>query len=403
MCGESLMRRGFSRLKDPLLLICVSQFCIAMGENLIEPILPLFAMSFNISYAIVGLVVSSFGFTRVVGEIPGGILTDRIGRKPLILLGYVLSSASHVIGGFSQSYIELMVSRMILGMGSAIQLTASLTYIGDITSTRERGKHVALFQSTYSIAGIIGPTLGGIISSFFNMRSIFFFSTLISAIGVLLVLFISDRNEETKSFRAFPKASNIIALVKNFKILALCASCFVMFFIITSIRGTLIPLYGVQELGLDPYQIGLILSIFSVTNLLNLLFIGHRFERLIKRSLLLTLSLLTCAVSLYLLSFSSDLFNFALLSAPLGFGLGLLQPVPFALLLDYTNPSNIGLAMGVLRTIGDLGIVFGPIMVGRLMDIGQTIWVFYISAFFIGLLSVITWFVFHSENKHLTV
>ena len=168
------MRRGFSRLRDPLLLICVSQFCIAMGETLIEPILPLFAMSFNISYAIVGLVASS-GFTRVVGEIPGGILTDRIGKKLLILLGYVLSSASYVIGGFSQSYIELMVSRMILGMVSAIQLTASLTYIGDITTTREREKHVALFQSTYSIAGIIGPTLGGIISSFFNMRSIFFF------------------------------------------------------------------------------------------------------------------------------------------------------------------------------------------------------------------------------------
>jgi len=176
-----------------------------------------------------------------------------------------------------------------------------------------------------------------------------------------------------------------------------------LFFIITSIRETLIPLYGVQELGLDPYQIGLILSIFAVTNLLNLLFIGHRFERLISRSLLLALSLLTCAVSLYLLSFSSDLFSFALLSTPLGFGLGLLQSVPFALLLDYTDLNNIGLAMGVLRTVCDLGIVFGPIMVGSLMDIGQTILVFYISAFFIGLLSVITWFVFHSENKQLTV
>ena len=97
-----------------------------------------------------GLVVSSFGFTRVVGEIPGSILTDRIGRTPLILLGYVLSSASHMIGGFSQSHIELMVFRMILGMGSGIQLTASLTCIGDITSSKDRRKHVALFQSTYS-------------------------------------------------------------------------------------------------------------------------------------------------------------------------------------------------------------------------------------------------------------
>jgi MFS family permease len=157
---------------------------MAIGMGLVDPVLPTYAYSFNISYTLVGVIMSSFGLTRIFVEIPGGLLTDRLGQKSMMLVGNGLAVGSHLLAGFATTALALTVSRMIMGAGSALSLIATLMYVMDIAPVGQKSRYLAMFQSTFSIAGILGPTLGGFISDMRGVRAIFGVSTLVSLVGV---------------------------------------------------------------------------------------------------------------------------------------------------------------------------------------------------------------------------
>jgi MFS family permease len=191
----------------------------------------------------------------------------------------------------------------------------------------------------------------------------------------------------------------LLDVLRNPKVLALGGACFVLFFLFTSIRGTMIPLYGTDTLALTSVQIGLLFSVTSMIIMVMLLFLSHRLERFVRRSVLLPLSLLFCSVSVFLIVFAADFLSFILVLVPLSIGLGILQPLPFAMVGDYAQSKTIGITMGVLRTVGDLGIILGPIIVGWLLDLGHNLYVFYLIAAIVGLFSLVTWVVFIKRTQ----
>jgi len=398
---RGLMKSRVLDFSNPLVLISLSQLTLSMAFTLTDPILPLYASSFNISYTLVGLVMSSFGFTRIFCEIPGGLLMNRIGRKSLLIIGFVVSSISQVIAGVAQSYIELAISRMMIGVGSALELTASLTLIGDMSTKEDRQRNIARYQGAATSAQIIGPIIGGVISDIAGLRSIFFISALLCAIGVLVVsrIRIQDESKLDKSKSLVPAAFDFKRTLGDLRVVAVSASAFAMFLLFSSIRGTMIPLYGAGVLDLNSTEIGLIFSCTSLTIFLVLFFVTNRLERVFGRARLLSISLLVCSLAVLTISLSSDFTTFVIASIPLGVGFGLLQPIPFAMIIDLSEPVNRGLMMGTLRTIADLGIIIGPTSVGWLMSLDQPLWVFYLISAIVGAFSLLTWTVFRRPRK----
>lgn len=387
--------RGTIDVKHPLLLICLAQFCLSTGMSLVEPIMPLYASSFHVSYIMVGLVMASFGMSRVFVEIPGGMLADRFGTKPVMIGGYVLSVASHLLAGFAQTVVELMATRMLIGTGSALSFTASMVYVTEMATVDKRSRYIALLQSTFNIAGIIGPTVGGVISETFGLRIIFFVSAALSLIGILLVQAMKAHEKGSPSEEGTDRSGlGFRDIVTDLRILTLSASCFLMFFLFSSIRGTMIPLYGVEELGLSSVEIGLIFSLTSAITVFGLLFVTHRLETRIGRSMLLPLSLLICSMAVFLLSFASNFITLAAFVLPLGIGMSILQPTSFTMISDHAQPAIRGLTLGFSRTIAALGIIVGSTMAGWLMDLGQQFVGFLLTGGILSLFSFFTYFVF---------
>lgn len=394
-----IMGRRWDIKNNPLLLISLSQLCVSIGRNLVNPIFPLYASSFNISYTIVGLVMSSFGISRLFVEIPGGVLTDRIGRKPMIIFGYLLSIASHLIAGFAQTPLVLAISRMLMGAGSALTLTAGTVYVTEIATRDNRTRDLALFQSTLSIAGIVGPTLGGLISDSLGIRNIFFISAATSFIGVILAYMLRSREEVSRPEEEPSQSTfSIREIITERRMIILSASCFMMFFLFSSIRGTMIPVYGAEELKLSSFGIGVAFSVTSVTTVVGLILLTHRLEDRLGRSKLLPLGLLICSISVFLISFASNLVTLSILVIPLGLGFSILQPTVFAMISDYAEPENRGLTMGISRTVAAFGIVIGPTMVGGLIDLGQPLLAFYIISGILCLFSILTYVVFRKPK-----
>ncbi|KON30331.1 hypothetical protein AC480_01310, partial [miscellaneous Crenarchaeota group archaeon SMTZ1-55] len=109
---------------------------------------------------------------------------------------------------------------------------------------------------------------------------------------------------------------------------------------------------------------------------------------------LLVLSLVLSALAVVSLSAAADFLTLALMAVPLGLGFGLLQPTPFAMVLDRASVENRGLMVGLVRTGGDVGIIIGPLLVGGLLDFGQPVLVFYVVAAIIALFALLSWYIF---------
>jgi MFS family permease len=345
--------------------------------------------------------MSSFGLSRVFVEIPGGILTDRFGRRPVLLVGFALAMSSHLLAGFAQSYLELIIARMIVGAGSALAMIAGVIYVSEISFPSHRQQDIARYQSMWSMGGILGPTLGGLLSDTFGIRFIFFIAVVITCIGIIIVLRMQFSQTPLLS-RDTIQRSQLTAMIKNPIILVLCTATFIMFFMYSSIRGTMIPLYGVDILQLTSTQIGIVFSITSLVTVIGLNVLVPRLEVIISRQQLLILSLATCVFAVTVISATSNFLTLALTAVPLGIGFSLLQPTPFTMILDTAQPENRGLMVGLLRTTGDIGIIVGPILVGGLLDIGFIHNIFFVIAGIIGIFTCISWMIFHQTKHWLT-
>jgi MFS family permease len=380
------------------LLICMAQFCFALSISVVDPIFPVYIGSFNVSYALIGFVMSAFGLTRVFVEIPGGVLADRLGRRRLLLLGTSLALASHIVAGVASSYLELVISRMIVGVGSAFSMTAGLMYVGEEAPPAQRSRNVARYQSMFSMGGIVGPTLGGLLSDWLGIRLLFFIAGGLTLLGFLLNLQLRITRPQT-AVRTLLPMRQLGRMILNPLILILCIATFLTFFMFSSIRGTMIPLYGVDVLGLSTTQIGLVFSVTSATIVGILLGVIPALERRISRPHLLVTSLIVAASAIAVLSLASDFLSLLLIAIPLGVGFSLIQPTPFVMILDLASPDTRGVMMGLLRTTGDIGIIIGPLLVGMLLDLGQPRLVFYVVAAIYAFFAIVSWFIFHRYNS----
>jgi DHA1 family multidrug resistance protein-like MFS transporter len=375
------------------LLICAAEFSFALSMSVVDPLLPVYVASFDVSYAVIGLVMSSFGLTRVFVEIPGGVLADRLGRRWLFFIGLALAMGSHLLSGVAQSYVELIVARMIVGVGSAFGLTAGLMYIGEMAPPAQRQRNIARYQSMFSMGGILGPTLGGVLSDLLGIRMLFFIAGGLTGLGMVLAFSLRIARAQTPTGSTL-QISRLGGMVKDPLTLVCCAATFLTFFIFSSIRGTMIPLYGVDVLALTSTQIGVVFSTTSAIIVIVLIGVVPRLEARISGPRLLVLSLVLSALAVVSLSAAADFLTLALMAVPLGLGFGLLQPTPFAMVLDRASVENRGLMVGLVRTGGDVGIIIGPLLVGGLLDLGQPVLVFYVVAAIIALFALLSWYIF---------
>ena len=370
--------------------MCIAQFTYSLARNLINPFFPSYIASFGVSYAIVGAVLASFGVTRVFIEIPGGVLIDRFGRRPVILFGLSISLVSHLLGGLAQSVVELAVARMTIGVGSAFVMSAGMLFVGELVAAEHRQRSIAQYQSASSIGGIIGPTLGGVLVDSWGIRTNFYAAVLLTLSSILLIAWLGTTTATSTQSSRFSLRILRDAITQG-PVLLLSGAAFIMFFTFTSIRGTMVPLYGAEFLALSSTQIGVIYSLTSLVVVLGLIFVVPRVEHALGRPRLLFISLIICAGAVATITVAGDFLGFAAMMVPLGVGFSLLQPSPFTMIMDIVAQERRGIFMGILRTTGDLGLILGPLLVGGLLDLGQPRLVFYTVAGTIGSFAVLVW------------
>jgi len=354
---------------------------LMMGLGFLSPILPKFVQALGIAPTqigtMVGLVITVFGIAQATMDLPAGRLAHLWGRRPLLILGPGLVTISAIGCGLAMEYWQLVVFRLLQGLGSALFSVAAIIVIGEISTPANRGQYISLYWGALLIGCSLGPTLGGFVGEYLGYRAPFF---CFAGLALLAALWCYFRIPETKGRRPTGVFAPSNLAVKNSSIekpaplhknLNFILISMVSIFTLITLSGnqiTLIPLLGYERLNLREGQVvGLTLTLVAAMHFAFVFLAGRLSDKVGRKTIIVPGGIIT-ALGLILLIHSPSYQFFLLSAVVLGVGRGFGGAVPTAYVADIAQSQNYEHTMALYHTVSDIGFVVDPILLGWLKD-----------------------------------
>lgn len=328
------------RENKTLAFLCVITFFMYLGSFMRLPIIPLYASSLGASYFQVGLINSSFMIVAALLAIPFGSLSDRFGRRLLILAGLLINGAASLLYYFSTSPEQMMLISLFAGFGIAAFGPAIASFVGDVSAAKKLGQSYGWFTASMQLGMASGPALGGAVASRLELPAVFIFSSAV-------ILFASAAAGLLPS-PAARGAGRVKAALAELRKIRLVAACWAAVFCIAFAFGVFqpfFPLYA-RDIGLSIFAIGVVFAAQSLSNALARIPAGYLSDRVGRRSPFILGGMLVFAATIALIPFFKS-FEFLLGAAAfIGLTMGITTTAISASLAEHANGERRGVAMG---------------------------------------------------------
>src|SRR3954447_4701824 len=174
--------------KPSLLVIFLTVFIDLIGFGIVLPLLPIYSRNFGASGLMIGVIMASFSLMQFFFAPLWGRLSDRIGRRPVLLISLAGSTLSYLIFGLAPNYSWLLIARAFGGVFAA-NISTAQAYIADVTTPADRAKGMGLIGAAFGIGFTLGPPLGGIASAQLGLGAPGFIAAGICGLNFLLAIF----------------------------------------------------------------------------------------------------------------------------------------------------------------------------------------------------------------------
>lgn len=383
--------------KPSLLVVFLTVFIDLIGFGMVLPLLPIYSKDFGASGWMIGLIIASFSAMQFLFAPAWGRLSDRIGRRPVLLvstagasISYALFAMASSLGG-SSALLLLLVSRVFAGIFGA-NITVAQAYIADITPPEQRSAKMGLVGMAFGLGFIFGPALGALSYKLLGLTGPGWVAAGLCALNFALALFILPESWRPSSEHVAgrPRLAqwahtlaqpNIGLLIAIFFLATFCFATF------ETTLGLLISRNFHLDYQHDDHAKTLVGYLFAYCGVIGALVQGGTIGRLVKalgESKLIVLSLVLTGVSLALVPFSQGREPFAwglllqkaglpwlsllFLLALLSVGTSLTRPPLFGLLSMLTPKQEQGAVIGVAQSAGSLARIVAPIFAATLFD-----------------------------------
>ncbi len=351
-----------------LLPLYLAVFVAVLGFTLVAPFFPSYVMDLGASYTLLGFIISIYGAAQLAVQVPIGRLSDRMGRKKLMLLGLVTFALLPPLYVYAENAYALLFIRALGGVGAAFVWPTAMALIIDQCQAHNRGAAMGYYNASFFSALALGPFMGGVLYDRMGLEAPFYFWTLLGIASIIIVTFKvpESRNIVPETFEQ-PKRGQEPLIAPGYAITFLaCCAVILWSGVVGGFNITLLPSYA-GTLDFSTTDIGLVYLVYGGMTAVSNIYFGRLADRG-RRRWLIFLGSLAGLISFALLLLAADLFQVLILFAGLGLGLGLCGPAAAALVADTTSPSRRGETYGIFNTARMSGVVVGPIVAGLAAD-----------------------------------
>lgn len=366
---------SISNKKAQLAVIFFTVFIYLVGFGVIIPIIPILSRDFGATPLQTGLLLSTFSLMQFLFAPFWGKLSDRYGRRPILLFCLLAEGLSYLVFAWARSLEWLFVARLLGGFFGASISTAS-AYISDITPPNERSKGMALIGVAFGLGFVVGPALGGGLAAWGqSISAAKHFNTSFAAVWVAAICFCTFLFGLKFLKESLTEKNRNSTSKKRLKLIA-------QFFKQPTI-GSLITVFGLASLSMSAMEATLILFMgdkfqwdvkqvsfgFAYIGVIIVFTQGFLVRRLIPKwgeRKVLRLGLICLSLGIAGIAFAPSIGWMAVTMTLLSLGNGLTNPATLGS-ISLLSPSNEqGAALGVTQSMASLGRIIGPAIGGFL-------------------------------------
>ncbi len=358
------------RPKSPLTVLFLTIFIDLMGFGIIIPILP------NLSVELTGMkasmaVAGVYALFNFIFAPLWGSLSDKYGRRPIILVSILLMASSNLLFGFITAFWILIVQRALSGIGSA-NISAANAYIADISTPENRTKNMGLIGAAFGLGFVFGPFFGGIVHHNFGLMGIGIFSGGLSVLNFIMAYFLLPESIKEKQSKVKFELKPVTQLVAAFKINVVkqLLSLNFVFTLAFSMMYITAAVLWEDQYGLNGLERGYMFSFMGITSaIIQGLLVGKMNKRFGEQKLLYA-GLVFGAIGLGIMPFvPATMFWIQLISLTfITLANGCITPSILGLLSNTVSANEQGKMLGLNQSAGSLGRVLGPAFGGILYD-----------------------------------
>ena len=349
-----------------ILPIYIPAFLLATGGGIISPTLSIYVKSFDLSYTLTTAILA----VGVLGNIPAGILVERLGRKSSMLLGLVMIGLSTVGMATAQHFVQLMGAQLVGGIGMALWMLARHAYMTDVIPIANRGRAIALFGGVNRM----GTFAGQFFSIFLgvNLRLPFFIYAGIIVLNLVVCFcFVPETQSPTGQVRGKRPGylKNLLEVSRQHA--RLLATAGVGQVCVQTLRrgcNIIIPLYADEVVGLTTQQVRTVVMISSAVDMSMFPIAGYMMDRFGRRYATVP-GVCIFATGMVLMSFTGTFTGLLLATTFMRMGNGIASGTMMTLGADLAPHEGTGEFLGLWRLTGDFGGSAGPVIVGNLADL----------------------------------
>jgi DHA1 family tetracycline resistance protein-like MFS transporter len=373
-------------MRSPRAIVFLTVLIDLMGFGIVLPVLPYYAETYGASSLAIGLMFTSYSIMQFLFTPILGRLSDRHGRRPLILLSLAGSGIGFLIFGMADRLALLFVGRIIAGIAGAIIPTAN-AYIADITTPETRAKGMGLVGMALGMGFILGPVIGGLISPYGYEKA----PLLASALATLNLIFAyfklpeslsPDIQREAAASRA--RVNGLWASLASPRTgLLLCLHFFVIFALAN--METTFALLNEHTYHLSARQTGYLFALIGLAMAIAQgLMVGQAVKRFGEKKCII-FGTFTMIFGLALMPFAPSLASYCAIIVFLAVGAGINNPSVSGLLSRISDVDEQGEIMGIAQSLSSLGRILGPAWGGFTFGALGAHWPFLSGALLMGI------------------
>lgn len=371
-------------------------FLVMVGFGIIIPVLPFYAENIGASPTELGLLMAIYSLMQLLFAPMWGRISDRIGRKPVIMIGILGLSISFFLMAISTKLWMLFAARIIGGILSSANMPIVMAYVADITTEEDRGKGMGIIGAATGLGFIFGPAIGGVFSEI-QLNLPFYIAGASSLLTFFLVMVVLKESLTPEKRNTAKKQKQSLKQALSGPISMLF---FLQFFVSISLAGleATFAYFAAVRANLDAVKLG---YIFMIMGLAQAFVQGGLIGKLTKKfgeGTVIQIGIIISAIGFGLILLTKDFVTAAIYLTIFGVGNGLIRPGVSSLLTKKSTAGH-GSTTGLLSSFDSLGRIIGPPLGGWLYSVSFNLP--YVSGIIISFIAILFYQVYLGKTKKL--